>query len=421
MGRSRPWLAAGGVVFSFAASVNAQSSGFWLVGYPPGGTDNTIRALSQDGSVAQGGGYGMPGFLNASFSWTQQGGRNDWGTGAGMPWNNVTSCTDNAGLIVAGMISGTSIASQRAFRRVGEGPLEDLGVLPGEDWSFASGISGDGQIVVGRCEHGPIVGKFQRAFRWTPSGGMQPLSGAIPNSSKSDARAISRDGTTIVGENQNEFGWYQAFVWREDEGMEVLPTLTGSPSGASANAVNADGTVVVGASPSSSGKSHSTRWTNGQPQDLASNFAGSHSHSYSVGDDGNRVGGAYQAGGMSLAFVWTPETGMINAHEYLALHGVEVPAGFHLEYVYAISGDGLTIGGSARNLTTNNFEGWVATIPGPSTCFPDCDQSSQLNIDDFICFQTYFVLGDQKADCDQSGRLDIDDLICFQTYFAIGC
>ncbi len=56
-----------------------------------------------------------------------------------------------------------------------------------------------------------------------------------------------------------------------------------------------------------------------------------------------------------------------------------------------------------------------------SNCYPDCDGDSALSIDDFICFQTFFALGDLYADCDESGDLSIDDFICFQTFFAIGC
>jgi len=54
-------------------------------------------------------------------------------------------------------------------------------------------------------------------------------------------------------------------------------------------------------------------------------------------------------------------------------------------------------------------------------CEADCDASGVLSIDDFICFQTFFVLGDAKADCDASGTLTIDDFVCFQTAFVLGC
>jgi agmatine deiminase len=56
-----------------------------------------------------------------------------------------------------------------------------------------------------------------------------------------------------------------------------------------------------------------------------------------------------------------------------------------------------------------------------TTCYPDCDGSGGLNIDDFICFQTLYALSDPAADCDGSGGLNIDDFICFQTFYAIGC
>jgi hypothetical protein len=60
-------------------------------------------------------------------------------------------------------------------------------------------------------------------------------------------------------------------------------------------------------------------------------------------------------------------------------------------------------------------------IGSPAACYPDCDASGNLNIDDFICFQTYYSIGDLYADCDASGTLNIDDFICFQTYYSIGC
>jgi hypothetical protein len=60
-------------------------------------------------------------------------------------------------------------------------------------------------------------------------------------------------------------------------------------------------------------------------------------------------------------------------------------------------------------------------IENAPVCYPDCDGDGVLSIDDFICFQTFFALGDPYADCDGDGVLSIDDFICFQTFFAIGC
>jgi hypothetical protein len=44
-----------------------------------------------------------------------------------------------------------------------------------------------------------------------------------------------------------------------------------------------------------------------------------------------------------------------------------VPPGYRLESVYAISGDGQTMAGQAFNLSTFRREGFVATVPEPSS------------------------------------------------------
>ncbi len=85
---------------------------------------------------------------------------------------------------------------------------------------------------------------------------------------------------------------------------------------------------------------------------------------------------------------------------------------------FDINNDGCT------DILAGNCTGYklftFVNCPQPQ-CYPDCDESGNLGIDDFICFQTFFALGDLYADCDESGNLGIDDFICFQTFFAIGC
>ncbi len=54
-------------------------------------------------------------------------------------------------------------------------------------------------------------------------------------------------------------------------------------------------------------------------------------------------------------------------------------------------------------------------------CYPDCDGSGSLGLDDFLCFRARFAQGDPQADCDASGTLNVNDYICFQTKFALGC
>ncbi len=71
-----------------------------------------------------------------------------------------------------------------------------------------------------------------------------------------------------------------------------------------------------------------------------------------------------------------------------------------------------------RRWTTLRFENSYEIV---IVCIADCDENFVLTIDDFICFQTLFSLGDLAADCDASQTLTIDDFICFQTAFVLGC
>jgi hypothetical protein len=76
--------------------------------------------------------------------------------------------------------------------------------------------------------------------------------------------------------------------------------------------------------------------------------------------------------------------------------------------------------GAGVPMANAELDNVTVTIDG-SECLPDCDSNGSLSIDDFICFQTLFSVGDNKANCDGSGSLTIDDYICFQSQFALGC
>ncbi len=424
--QSKAWrsMVAAGLVGMGALSSNAQTAGFWLVGWPPGGTASGVRALSQDGHVAGGASF-IPGQVkSAAFRWTASTGRDDWGLLPGMPYYTPVQASDGSGQIVAGYMTVEGLPGERPYRRVGDGPLENLGTLPGQTRCYAWGMSGDGSVVVGHAENGTWTDAYGEAFRWTLAAGMMGLGYLYPNGTLSKAYGVSRDGKTIVGTSQSfgPGGPQGAFVWTEAAGMVVLPWLPTAPfASESARAVNADGTVVVGKSPSAGGWSHAVRWTPTGIEDLVSpTYSAVHGIAYAVCDDGSIVGGTVFPSGNDLAFVWTPELGMLNAADYLASHGVTVPVDYTLRSIRAISGDGLTIAGDARSFLTSQIVGFVATIPG-KLCIPDCDASSALDIDDFICFQTRFAIDDPYADCDSSGALDIDDFICFQTLFSVGC
>jgi WD40 repeat protein len=136
-------------------------------------------------------------------------------------------------------------------------------------------------------------------------------------------------------------------------------------------------------------------------------------------------------GGDSAIFATDPANGNV-------LYKIPNPAEFS-----SFGGTGLTYAGGKELMVADSDGNWwrisevdgavqangnngvstfgLGTIIPADSCYPDCDASGTLDIDDFICFQTFFALGDPYADCDGNGVLNIDDFICFQTFFAIGC
>jgi len=111
-----------------------------------------------------------------------------------------------------------------------EGPanpcMVGLGDLPGgESVSVAYGVSADGRVVVGegRSEAGV------EAFRWED--GVMVGLGQLPCppglcegefNISSVARAVSADGSVVVGQSSLPFFPVEAFIWREGEGMQSL-------------------------------------------------------------------------------------------------------------------------------------------------------------------------------------------------------
>lgn len=55
------------------------------------------------------------------------------------------------------------------------------------------------------------------------------------------------------------------------------------------------------------------------------------------------------------------------------------------------------------------------------TCYGECNCDGLMNVADFGCYQTRWVLGDLWADCNGDGVLTISDFGCFQTCMVSCC
>jgi len=403
-----------------------QTPSFDLVGFAPGNTSSVVLGLSQDGSVGVGASGGV---VSVAFRWTAAGGREDYGLLPGMPAQTWAKAVSSNGTVIAGSIAGNPIES--ASVRIGSGLVQDLGILPNHHSSRALAVSGDGTIVVGQNMAGSGTNYTSgQAFMWTAQTGMQPMPHLRPGGSLTQARGISRDGTTIVGMSQfgGTGGPIEAFRWTQSGGMVPLPTLPGAPTYfTQASAASADGSVIVGNAKSTTipqSYDHAVRWTVSGVEDLGVLPGGTNSYSWATSDNGLVVGGICRVSQVEVPFVWSPLTGMIPLADHLASSGVIIPQGWTLYSLWTISGAGLTFAGSARS-GSGDRQGFVATVAG--FCYPNCDGSAAppvLNVSDFVCFLTRFAAGDPYANCDGSNRppiLNVADFVCFQTKFAAGC
>lgn len=189
--------------------------------------------------------------------------------------------------------SGSVCAAATGF---GGATFTALGDLPGGEFtSHAFDLSDDGQVVVGWSRANRQVSGQYRAFRWTAATGIVPIGHLGPPNPNGIARAISRDGTTIIGSCGVEFVWTErtgmveitgdcrplnlsgdasvmvgqcafwpdlvAATWTEATGWVYRGALGKDPVDAFLSGVSADGTVACGQSMTVSPFVEPTRWT----------------------------------------------------------------------------------------------------------------------------------------------------------------
>lgn len=197
-----------------------SNTGVERLGRLANGDSTGAYAVSGNGSVVVGDGGGLP------LEWTQATG---WVALAGNPSPGGALGISADGTSVVGYVNHFGGATS-AF-----GPSGILG--PG----LADGVSGDGSIIVGLT----TGAADNQAFRWTQATGMAALGNG-------GANAISQDGSTIVGYERPTGNSSLAFRWTASTGMVSLGVLPFNDR-SEAYAVSGDGSVIVGRSFASNG------------------------------------------------------------------------------------------------------------------------------------------------------------------------
>ncbi|GGD29420.1 hypothetical protein [Sinisalibacter lacisalsi] len=197
--------------------------------------------------------------------------------------------------------------------------------------------------------------------------------GTLTGGTSSDAKAVSADGSVVVGQTDSSIGSV-AFRWVEggtggDAGnpqMEDIGTLDGgSSNSAIAYDVNADGTVVVGHSYSLSGGG-AFRWVEGgtagisgnpQMENLGALNGTGTSYAYGVNADGSVVVGKSDSAAGTRAFRWVEGVGMQN---------LGTLDGLGISEAHDVNADGTVVVGYSLTSLTRAFrwvEGGTAGLP----------------------------------------------------------
>ncbi len=297
-----------------------QAGGMTSLGGLNGGTASQAYATSADGAVVVGFAWdGAADNATRAFRWTQAGGMVSLGTLSGGNFTSyrATGVSGDGTLIVGTAIDYRCILgcldNSRAYRWTQAGGMVSLGVLNGGDYSYATGVSADGAVVVGNAADG-AAGNAQRAFRWTQAGGMVSL-GVLNGGNYAQATGVSADGAVVVGNAYDGAvdNVQRAFRWTQDGGMVSLGVLSNGDRGSYAAGVSGDGKVIVGYSE--------------QP-----------------------IGGHPQRG-----FRWTQAGGMQSVVDWLRAAGVAFAGPVGWEYLWdipvATNYDGSVIVGSSGGLT----------------------------------------------------------------------
>lgn len=185
--------------------------------------------------------------------------------------------------------------------------------------SEARAVSVNGSVVVGVADDS---NGNPRAFRWTLATGIQDL-GTLGGDG-SEATDVSADGSVIVGWSSDAGGIYRAFKWTASTGMQDL----GVGDYSKAYGVSADGAaIIVDIYP------NAFRWTQGGGLQNLGTLGGASSSASDISADGSKIcGSSYVSAGDPYAFRWVDGVGLEQI-------------GTFYSFGRGISGDGNTITG----------------------------------------------------------------------------
>ncbi len=329
----------------FAIVGTSQAQNIVDLGRLPGGTYSYGGLLSDNGNVASG--SGSITFNQArGWRWTAATGLQNLGVSPGADHSYAYGISGD-GLVIVGASGGQ--AYDTACRWTQATGMQNLGSIAAGQPSFASDASTNGAIVFG---YGYEANSNESAWKWTSATGMQSFGQRLPGTSHSVGLAMTGDGSFYTGycfNNAPALIHPTGCRWAADGSVISLGLLPGGmmsvPSDLSAN-----GAVIVGyAAESIEGSTRAFKWTEATGiQDLGMPPGCTLAIASAISGDGTIITGYVMENGVIRACIWIDGAAPQLLETYLNSRGVST-TDWILE-TGSISQDGSAFAGSGTHL-----------------------------------------------------------------------
>ncbi|MBS0198036.1 MAG: hypothetical protein JSR77_14870 [Planctomycetes bacterium] len=199
--------------------------------------------------------------------------------------------------------------------------------------------------------------------------------GKLADAAECEATALSTDGSTVVGWSELNIGTTTTapLVWRGSGPLRVL-SLDGvhAGRGAKATGVSGDGRIIVGwaSDPDPTYARTAIQWIDGTPHQLP--LVGDYLNNTAlwITSDARMIVGGVSGSSSGLpshSYIWFAGGGGIPLYDYWAQNGVQMPVGWAVSALNAMSPDGNTFVGEMKQGTNGPTYGFVVTVPAPAT------------------------------------------------------
>ena len=221
------------------------------LGFLPGGTFSNSQGVSADGSIVAGTSNSTERSRQA-FRWTESGGMQGLGGWAPGLTSYAFNISADGSTVVGNVHTGTQ--GEAAYWTEGGG-WTSIGKLPGgyDTGAFATDASTDGSVIVGNSSSTLVPFSFE-PFLWSESEGMQGLGLLLPDDDMATTTGLSGDGQTVIGVSGKFSGAREPYIWDAVNGMRSMTDVFVDDYGmdltgwtlVEALGISRDGTTIVG-------------------------------------------------------------------------------------------------------------------------------------------------------------------------------